>query len=101
MVNGGVIATLRKELSRGALSGPSCGPGRIALRVEAQAQRAAVVIADRPLRLPSRERPSCTTSVTSAGDGSGARARPTLTFDPTVRPCSRSSRALNERIAGN
>src|SRR5215831_17220906 len=32
-------------------------PGRIAQRVKAQTQRAAVVIADRPLRLPGRERP--------------------------------------------
>ena len=30
-------------------------PGRIAQQVEAQPQRAAVVIADRPLRLPGRE----------------------------------------------
>ena len=32
-------------------------PGRIALRIEAYAKRTAVVIADRPLRLPGCERP--------------------------------------------
>src|SRR5262252_3788051 len=32
-------------------------PGRITLRIEAQAHRIAIVIADRALRLPGRERP--------------------------------------------
>ena len=32
-------------------------PGPIALRIEAQAQRIAIVIADRALSLPGRERP--------------------------------------------
>ena len=67
------------------------------MRIEAQAQRIAIVIADRALGLPGRERPERQ----QLGDDGRRRlaARPrraTSTVAPTVRPCSRSSRALND-----
>src|SRR5262245_12106799 len=49
-------------------------PGRIALRIEAQAQRIAIVIADRALRLPGRERPNRP----KLGDSGGYRFAPAL-----------------------
>lgn len=94
--------SLVRSIRRGSASKPhrhaGREPRRIALPIETQAQRRAIMIADRPLGLPGRKRSERRlSSVTSAGCGWRAPAYATSTFEPTVRPCSRSSRALNDR----
>src|SRR4051794_31230023 len=76
---------------RGPLWSVNCAirePARIALRIEPQPERVAIVIADGALGLPGRER--------AERPQLGEDGRYRRTAVPTVRPRSESSRALND-----